>query len=287
MRYGEWLPAEALRAYVSAYWQFSVHPHVAGPIEHTIPPDGSVSLSFNVALRRLMILGPRTMPNVVTVRGGDAFCGARLWPGACTAFIPSPLAALRNRTMPAEELGLGEWIAPLACALAVAKTEAEIGAAWNHALGARLAWRADAGRDGDSDVDVDPAVDAAARAAAAAGARVDAEVLAAAMLVIRAHGELTVSSLACAVGLSPRHLRRRFMASAGLTPKELIRARRVRASVVGAVSDDALPWTDIAAGAGFSDQAHLTREVRRLLGLAPTALRAHLRRITHRAIVDP
>jgi AraC-like DNA-binding protein len=282
MRYGEWLPGEALRAYVSAYWQFSVDPRVAGPIEHTIPPDGCVSLSFNVARRQVIIVGPRTMPNVVAVRGGDAFCGARLWPGACTAFIPPPLSALRNRTAPAEELGLGEWIAPLTRALAAAKTDAEIGAAWNQALGARLALRGDANRGRAPDA----AAASAATAAPPADARVDGPVLAAALLIIRAHGELTVSSLACAVGLSPRQLRRRFLASAGLTPKELIRARRVRASVVGAVSDDALPWTDIAAGAGFSDQAHLTREVRRLLGLPPTALRAHLRRITHRAIID-
>jgi len=114
---------------------------------------------------------------------------------------------------------------------------------------------------------------------------IDREVLAAALVAIRARGDLTVHALVRIVGLSPRQLLRRFLKATGLKPKEFISARRVRAALIDAVDYDARRWADIAAASGFSDEAHLSREVRRLLGSSPSAIRAHLRSM-HGTLVD-
>ncbi len=41
-----------------------------------------------------------------------------------------------------------------------------------------------------------------------------------------------------------------------------------------ALAADQLNWVDIAATMGFSDQAHLSREFRRITGLSPRELNA-------------
>nr|WP_243850498.1 helix-turn-helix domain-containing protein [Modestobacter marinus] len=86
-------------------------------------------------------------------------------------------------------------------------------------------------------------------------------------------GRLPVATVAATVGWSERHLRQRFTAEFGLSPKEAARvvrfdvARRRLGSAVARGSD--VDLAGLAAGAGYADQAHLTREWRELAGLPP------------------
>ena len=57
----------------------------------------------------------------------------------------------------------------------------------------------------------------------------------------------------------------------GYPPQQL--GRVLRLNRVVALADAGHGWADIAASAGFADQAHLAREVLALSGLSPTALR--------------
>jgi len=79
-----------------------------------------------------------------------------------------------------------------------------------------------------------------------------------------------VDRLASDLGLSERQLRRRCLASVGYGPKTLQRVLRLRRFIRTGETELARAALD----AGFSDQAHLARECRRLTGLPPTALRA-------------
>jgi AraC-like DNA-binding protein len=74
--------------------------------------------------------------------------------------------------------------------------------------------------------------------------------------------------LAPELGFSERQLRRRFTTAVGYGPKTLQRILRLRRFLSAHPSGLA----DAAAHAGFSDQAHLTRECRRLTGLTPAQL---------------
>jgi AraC-like DNA-binding protein len=86
-----------------------------------------------------------------------------------------------------------------------------------------------------------------------------------------------VERVARAVGVSERELERRFREFVGYGPKTLhrvLRFQRVLEALGGARRQDGL--ARIAAFAGYSDQAHLTREVRELSGLTPARLEREL-----------
>jgi AraC-like DNA-binding protein len=110
---------------------------------------------------------------------------------------------------------------------------------------------------------VDTVVDAAAdaRLTSPAPARVRA--------ALGALTRTTVDGAAEEVGLSARQLRRLLLAEVGLGPKAFQRVARLQ-RFLG--HDGGLARA--AAEAGYADQAHLTREVVRLCGLPPAALRA-------------
>ncbi len=83
------------------------------------------------------------------------------------------------------------------------------------------------------------------------------------------------AALPALLSISERQLRRRCRAAVGVGPKELHRilrfqgfVARVQASVArqGAADVDLARW---AVEAGYHDQAHLSRECRRLLGVTP------------------
>jgi AraC-like DNA-binding protein len=79
----------------------------------------------------------------------------------------------------------------------------------------------------------------------------------------------SVDETARAVGRSSRHLRRLLVQHTGLGPKEHQRVFRLRRFL-----DADSQLAAAAVEAGYADQPHLTREVTRLCGLPPAALRA-------------
>jgi AraC-like DNA-binding protein len=97
----------------------------------------------------------------------------------------------------------------------------------------------------------------------AAEAPPDQLVQAAALMLWRGHTR--VDALADELGVSERQLRRRFQSAVGYGPKTLHRVLRLRAVMRAGDRDLARA----AADAGFADQAHLSREFRRLTGLTP------------------
>ncbi len=76
-------------------------------------------------------------------------------------------------------------------------------------------------------------------------------------------------------GYSERHVSGLFHDAVGLPPKAYCRVLRVRAVADRVAADRAAAggWARLAADGGFSDQAHLCREFRALLGMPPSAYR--------------
>jgi AraC-like DNA-binding protein len=79
-----------------------------------------------------------------------------------------------------------------------------------------------------------------------------------------------VDALGAELGLSERQLRRRFADAVGYGPKTLARVLRLQRFLTIARSGEDL--ARLALTAGYSDQAHLTREARRLTGRTPREL---------------
>lgn len=82
----------------------------------------------------------------------------------------------------------------------------------------------------------------------------------------------TVEAASRALATSPRTLQRR-LSCAGLTFASVVRRVRVASAVEHMTRSDA-PLTAIAYACGFADSAHLSREVKRIVGTAPSELRA-------------
>ena len=109
--------------------------------------------------------------------------------------------------------------------------------------------------------------DVIARLASATAGRIADPLVAAAARRIAAQD---VRVVAQDLGISERQLRRRFHAAAGYGPKTLERVLRFRRFVEG-VDAGRTDLAALALDAGYADQAHLTRETTRLVGVPPLA----------------
>ena len=80
-------------------------------------------------------------------------------------------------------------------------------------------------------------------------------------------GRVRVAELAAGLGWSRRRLSQRFGAEFGLSPKQGARVFRFSHAQTLALQH---PLAEVAARAGYADQAHLCREWRRLAGRTPS-----------------
>ena len=95
-------------------------------------------------------------------------------------------------------------------------------------------------------------------------------------LIRASHGEISSEQLASACGCSSRTLRNLAIMETGLSPKHLARVMRIRRAL-DLLSVAGVPLSDAALASAFSDQAHMSREFRELIGAPPSDLSQRLR----------
>ncbi|MEU4567776.1 helix-turn-helix transcriptional regulator [Micromonospora sp. NPDC023956] len=201
-------------------------------------PDGCLDLLWS-SRAGLLVAGPDRRAQLSAGGSGERWVGLRLPPGAGPAVFGLPADALRDRRVPLADLWGDRAVAELAERAARAPGEALESVAL-----ARLR------RVGG----VDPL-----------GVRVAARLRAGA----------TVAATAAEEGLDPRVLHRRCRALFGYGPKTLARILRMQRAL--ALARAGTPLAEVAVRSGYADQAHLTRDVRDLAGVPPTALLSPVR----------
>jgi AraC-like DNA-binding protein len=72
-------------------------------------------------------------------------------------------------------------------------------------------------------------------------------------------------------GIGPRTLQRMFLQYAGVSPTWVIRRYRLLEAAESVREGKRVSWAEIAAGLGYADQAHLTRDFRAAIGQTPSA----------------
>ena len=105
-------------------------------------------------------------------------------------------------------------------------------------------------------------------------------------LATRFHENVGLGELATAAGASPFEVSRAVNRTFGRTISELRTVLRV-GYVVDHLNDDGASLADLAAAAGFADQAHLTRAVRQAIGSTPSQLRRHLTALPRKIVQEP
>lgn len=85
----------------------------------------------------------------------------------------------------------------------------------------------------------------------------------------------TLQELSDEAGIHPAHLSRVFRRCTGKSVGAYVRARRLERAL-SLLSRTSVPLVEVAARAGFSDQAHLSRAVRGATALTPSTFRARM-----------
>jgi AraC-like DNA-binding protein len=97
----------------------------------------------------------------------------------------------------------------------------------------------------------------------------------------------TIGRIVEATGYSHRTVISLFRRSVGLTPKQYARVLRFQRALEAVARSPARSLVDVALGAGYSDQAHFSREFRVFCGVTPTEYRRAAPELPNHLAVDP
>lgn len=230
-----------LRDSFACIWVHQMPQTAAPPI--IVAPDATIDLQWIDGTFR--VAGPDKDPLTESVPAGATVIGFRFRPAAAAAWLGTPAIEMLGQRPMLDEL----W----------------------RAKAARLAGSVSPDQDIASLI---VSLESALARCAPAYAAVDAPMRAAYALIQQGPpaGVPLVPWLGRAVAMSERTLRRRFDESFGYGPKTLDRILRYRRFMRLSRRMKGTSTAILAAEAGYSDQAHLVRESRRLTGNTPYEL---------------
>lgn len=236
------LPSDDLAYFVERYWIVRWDLRGRDPYPSETLPHPSVHVVFDRGISAVHGISTRRFVRVLTGKGG--VFGVKFKPGGFFGFLDRPMRSLTD----APPIPLREAFGRSADGLeSRVLSEDDVGA--QTALVEAFLRPLAPGRD--------PLVAEAFRIAEVA--RVDREIT-------------KVEALAARAGLSPRSLQRLFHKYVGVGPKWVIRRYRIHEAVARAAEGESVSWASLALDLGFSDQAHLSREMKATTGRTPREL---------------
>lgn len=233
--YHERAPEAALREHVRCVWVNDLRQSQNEWVR--VVPDGCADIIWTGT--RLIVAGPDTQSILDRLPRGAVVVGVRFHPGAASAWFGVPLSEIVNSRVPLAELWRKD-AHRLYDVVSGRYGASEIAVTLETFLLGRL------GEVGLADRQIAFLRRAAGDNSHPAGVRLD--------------------RLAARMGMSERTLRRRCMGAFGYGFKTLDRVLRFQRflRLAGRSSKGAL--AELAAHAGYADQAHMTREVQRMSG---------------------
>jgi AraC-like DNA-binding protein len=239
--YREFPPPFELKGYLLCMWTQSIR-GAKDTYFHRVLPDGCIDIVL-IDDEPPQVAGPWTESFIARFTAGTTIVGARFHPGLAPAVLGLPASAMLNQSLPLSAV----WRRPV-CSRFERISE-------KRSLSARVS-----------------AMESALLDRLTQAAPVD-QVMTSAIQWLARHPHGRIEELGQRIGFSTRQLQRRFTIAVGYGPKmfqSVLRFQRllnlsVRTSVPRNLAQ-------FSADVGYADQAHMTREVRRFSGTAPTAL---------------
>lgn len=237
-------PPALLAGIVTCAWIQHI-PRESGPYLHTSTPDGSVEIAYRLG-HGPQIIGPRTRPTQEVLAPGTTTVGIRFRPGASVGVLGIPASELVDHTVDLRDV----WGSP------ADRLADELGTADSSDIRASLLMGA-VHRESIGASGPDPV----------------------AQLIVQTlrQNAQRLADIGQLVGLSRRQVRRRCVTAIGYGPKTLQRIARFQQLLALAHTEVDERLVDLAVALGYSDQAHLTGESRRLTGLTPATFIAEMR----------
>jgi AraC-like DNA-binding protein len=236
--YQEFPPPRDLSPFVACTWLRLVR-DASGSVRDAILPDGCADIMvYDDEPPR--IAGPDAVTRWVDLRDGLAICGIRLRPGACRAVFGCRADEILNGSI-------------LLTDIANDAIELHRALMLSDSIAARLAlletWvRSALGRAPDND----RAVIAACR-------------------MLAANPTIEIGHVADQFDWNVRTIHRRFVAACGYSPKHFQRIMRIQNVLQSAAARPSARLGELAAAAGYADQAHMTRDFRDITGFTPAS----------------
>lgn len=248
-------PCEKLASFVECYWSWTVEP-APGELDAILPdaaPEliihlGAPPFALNdrgewVQQSRAFLYCAASRPLALSARSPIKIFAIRFRPWGVSRFSGGAMAELVDRAVSPEE-GLGETGAHLANALASAESDSDRVRLADAILGKGLAAPSRYGKKLETLLD-----------AAQGGIR-------------------SASEMADKLALSGRSFRRLWHDVVGIEPRKFIQLMRFHKALEMISNGESLGR--VAADCGFSDQAHMARQIRSISGLSPSSLRKRL-----------
>lgn len=239
-RYDEWQPAPDLHADIACTWTGRIGASGVPYVDRVLP-DGCIDIIWDGS--RLFVAGPDTGPVPMAPPPGTTFVGIRFRPGRAPLALGCPASALRDQRADLADL----WGARITRETSDRLAEAP----------ASQAIRV-----------LESAVRGRMAAAVPSDRVIDGLVTALATPPVPGPGH--IAALAAQLGVTERSLHRRCSAAVGYGPKTLDRVLRFRRTLDLASAGASLGMAAISAG--YADQAHFSRECRRLAGQSPSEM---------------
>ncbi|MDQ6788302.1 MAG: helix-turn-helix domain-containing protein [Acidobacteriota bacterium] len=261
LTYREVLPDSQAVHLVFSFWEFSVAPKLPQSVFHEIFPDGCVSLIYRRNEKEdssaLLLMGLTLETIVREVLPGDVYWGARFSPAASRTVLGTNPSSFLSQPI-SDEMFLSHLTGKLLNELNECQNFADAIKVFEQKFTALKIQTGD----------------------------LDAKVAEAVKIISTAAGEVKISDVAQAVGMSIRQLQRRFRRASGLTPKQFARVQRFRAAAIKLADDGQAKIADCAFELGFADQAHLNRECVSLAGRSPKSFAEKIKQIEHGNLVQ-
>lgn len=246
--YRERAPDTALREHVRCVWVNDLSTSQEEWLR--VVPDGCADIVWSG--NSLVVAGPDSQCVLDRLPRGAVVVGVRFHPGAASAWLGLPLTEILNSRVPLAELWENDADRLVDNIMKKCSAQETAVAALETFLLSKL------GEVGRADRQI-----AFLRRAAGDNCH---------------PADVRLDRLAARMGMSERTLRRRCLDAFGYGFKTLNRVLRFQRFLGNGAQSFKGPLAEVAARAGYADQAHMTREVQRLCGISPGQLRAQLLR---------